>query len=446
MAENKSIFEFADKFGYESPFGDWIAEEKQKREERERLEKAKKQIRQQHLNPPEKKGTIFYYQEFAESPQNISYWGKNPIDPAKDVNLIKLGTGDDDSFNTIGIVYYTKDLKRLVEDRKLSSKSADEYIVNTKSLKHYFKFDFKMRDAAVEMVNKIQFYGNIVERGLIEVEITQTKDNKKNVERKIIKLEVALPHEGQATVFTNMIHTESIGIIKALPSEALSIQKIKMLNNEEDTEEQATEVEGVIWEVYRKIVIKSGDFSGAGVKGAVLVANFVSSEPIYYKDIKNSSSIRFETVDNLLEALSTTNSELLNKECFIKINLAEVKPIWKNDEYVIEIVSDFHTHPDNELNKHLNASSTDYNMKRLYQKDALLYVPKHNAIVLYIGAIDKDNLKEGTFLYKYLMENASNAQTDNIPIDNDKYIENPKLEDNGAAFYISYDWFSKVSF
>ncbi len=38
MAENKSIFEFADKFGYESPFGDWIAEEKQKREERKRVD------------------------------------------------------------------------------------------------------------------------------------------------------------------------------------------------------------------------------------------------------------------------------------------------------------------------------------------------------------------------------------------------------------------------
>ncbi len=35
MPMQKNIFEFADKFGYESPFSDWITEEREKREERE---------------------------------------------------------------------------------------------------------------------------------------------------------------------------------------------------------------------------------------------------------------------------------------------------------------------------------------------------------------------------------------------------------------------------
>lgn len=33
----KNIFEFADRFGYESPFGDWVTEEREKREEREKV-------------------------------------------------------------------------------------------------------------------------------------------------------------------------------------------------------------------------------------------------------------------------------------------------------------------------------------------------------------------------------------------------------------------------
>ncbi len=37
MPTQKNIFEFSDKFGYESPFSDWITEEREKREERERI-------------------------------------------------------------------------------------------------------------------------------------------------------------------------------------------------------------------------------------------------------------------------------------------------------------------------------------------------------------------------------------------------------------------------
>lgn len=37
MPIQKNIFEFADRFSYESPFGDWVTEEREKREEREKV-------------------------------------------------------------------------------------------------------------------------------------------------------------------------------------------------------------------------------------------------------------------------------------------------------------------------------------------------------------------------------------------------------------------------
>ena len=54
MSDN-SIFNFADKFGYNSPFGDWIQEEKEAREARE--EKVKKA---QITLPDPKKGRIVF--------------------------------------------------------------------------------------------------------------------------------------------------------------------------------------------------------------------------------------------------------------------------------------------------------------------------------------------------------------------------------------------------
>jgi hypothetical protein len=85
---NDSIFEFADKFGYVSPFGNWVQEEKEAREERER-NRQKQEVKSggvyiSHRDEAKKIVTVRYfagklYKTKDGKPTETLYEGDNPF-------------------------------------------------------------------------------------------------------------------------------------------------------------------------------------------------------------------------------------------------------------------------------------------------------------------------------------------------------------------------------
>lgn len=71
---NNSIFEFADKFGYTSPFGDWLAEEKGERQERQQSKPKEKTVEANFIISDSMK--IGYWEDIWKAIQQVSYFTK----------------------------------------------------------------------------------------------------------------------------------------------------------------------------------------------------------------------------------------------------------------------------------------------------------------------------------------------------------------------------------
>lgn len=144
MAINKSIFEFADKFGMESPFGeDWIAENELRRKEREKERKPlhEEQKKTQRKKDWDKASTLNFTEAIKSVTAKLKYKDDNPEEGAK-------------TSREKAIEYITKHLIADLQDKSGLSLQIDkdDYLVIDKSMKQEQPKSQKLKDKLLSCI------------------------------------------------------------------------------------------------------------------------------------------------------------------------------------------------------------------------------------------------------------------------------------------------------